>query len=198
VVSLPLLLLGCAWAGCGDTGGGSITLPRVEAPQELPKLPQGWRPHRDDSVGFAIGLPPGWKLRARGGKVLIRSPDHLVAVTLAVDRNGNALELPAARFATRSLSALPGFRATLRPSAPRPLRGTPLKAVQVTAAGTTKKGKITERATIVVLRRDAIVNYTVAVLENAESPVAAADRAYALKMVRTLRDQPVQTGAAPG
>ena len=51
-----------------------------------------------------------------------------------------------------------------------------------------------ERATLVVLRRDRLVNYTVAVLENAEEPGSSLDRVVALRMIRTLRDQPPKDG----
>jgi hypothetical protein len=173
------------------------TTPPPEVAQKLPKLPPGWKAHRDRSVGYAIGIPPAWQLQGHGGKVLIRSPDHLVALTLAVDRNGAALELPTRQFATRALAALPGFRARLQPAKPKQFEGTPLDAVETTATGTTKRGKLKERATVVVLRQDAVVNYTVAIVANAERGSAAIDRAFALKMVKTLRDQPVETLAAP-
>jgi hypothetical protein len=129
--------------------------------------------------------------------VLIRSPDHLVAVTVAVDRNADAFELSANKFATSALAALPGFRAHLVPSKPKPFQGTPLKAVETTAKGTTRPGRVPERATLIVLRRDRVVNYTVAVLENRQRRASRLDRAYALRMVRTMRDQPVQSRASP-
>src|SRR5215211_9227295 len=93
------------------------------------------------------------------------------------------------RFATQALAALPGFKAPLEPGKPERLGGTPLEAVQAAASGTTKDGD-RERATLVTLRRDALVNYTVAMLQNAEQPASADDRGVALRMVRTLRDQP--------
>ena len=165
--------------------------------QKLPKLPHGWRAHRDRVIGYAIGIPPGWRLRGGAERVLIRSPDHLVSVTLAVDRNGDALELPPRQFATRALAALPGFRTRLHPGKPKRFRGTPLDAVETTATGTTKKGKLRESATVVVLRQDAAVNYTAAIASNAERAAAAIDRAVAWKMIATLRDQPVETSVAP-
>ena len=188
-----------AATGCGSSDGGPPSAPPPpETAQKLPKLPHGWKAHRDRSVGYAIGVPPGWKLDSHAGKVLIRSPDHLVAVTLAVDRNGDALELPTGQFATRALAALPGFRSQLVPSKPKPFGGTPLKGVQAIATGATKPGRIPERATLIVLRRDRIVNYTVAVLENTQRAASKLDRSYALRMIKTLRDQPVQAQSAPG
>jgi hypothetical protein len=137
-------------------------------------------------------IPRGWHVRKREGAVLIRSPDHLVAVTLVADRSPAALEVPIDLFASRATKALRGFKARLEPSKPRPFDGTPLDAVQTLARGKTKSGKISERVTLVVLRRDSLVNYTVAVIKNARQARSAKDRAVALHMIRTLRDQPVK------
>jgi hypothetical protein len=183
-----------ALAGCG--GGSTITTEKARPPevaQKLPKLPSGWKARRDRSVGYAIGVPPGWELQEHGGNVLFRSPDHLVAVTLAADRDEKAFAVPLARFATQALAALPGFKEPLHPSKPRPFKGTPLEAVQSTATGA-EAGGLRERATLVVLRRDKAVNYTVGVLENAERQGSRLDRAVALRMIRTLRDQPSRSG----
>ena len=199
VAVAPIVALIVAATGCGGSSSAPppATTTAPETVQKLPKLPPKWKAHRDRSIGYAIGIPPGWKLDSHGGKVLIRSPDHLVAVTVAVDRNAAAFELSANKFATRALAALQGFRAQLVPSKPKRFRGTPLEAVETTAKGTTKPGRVPERATLIVLRRDRVVNYTVAVLENRQRRASRLDRAYALRMVRTMRDQPVQSRASP-
>jgi hypothetical protein len=185
-----------ALTACGGDSETTTTKPqREEVAQKLPKLPPGWKGHRDRKVGFAIGVPPRWERSGRGGKVLFRAPDHLVAMTLAVDRNPAAFEIPLGRFAKQALGALPGFKVPLDPSKPRPFRGTPFEAVETTATGT-QAGGLKERATLVVLRRDRLVNYTVAVVENAEHRGARLDRAVALEMVRTLRGQPVSSRAS--
>jgi hypothetical protein len=184
-----------ALVACGGDSETTTTKPqREEVAQELPKLPPGWKEHRDRELGFAIGVPAGWEKGGRGGKVLFRAPDHLVAMTLAVDRNPQAFKIPLERFAQQALGALPGFKVPLDPSKPKPFKGTPFKAVETTATGSQATG-LKERATLVVLRRDRLVNYTVAILENAEHGGAALDRAVALEMVRTLRGQPVESGA---
>ncbi len=115
----------------------------------------------------------------------------MVAVTLVAARDPDALEVPLDEFATSALAALPGFKTQLEPSTPRPFRRTPFAAVQTTATGTTKAREIKERTTLLVLRREGIVNYTVAIVENARRDRSAKDRAVALKMMHTLRDQPV-------
>jgi hypothetical protein len=198
-----LVALALAGAGCGE--GDDTTSqppPPVERAQRLPKLPKHWRAHRDQSIGYAIGKPPGWEVtrtRTDDGvqAALIRSPDHLLAVTLVATRDPEALSVPLEHFATSALAGLPGFRRRLEPSTPRPFPGTPLDAVQTMANGITKQRGIHERATLLVLRRDGIVNYTVAAVENARRSYSARDRAVALRMIRTLRDQPVGSTGRP-
>ena len=189
-----VVVLVLAAAGCGEDETNTSS-PPPETAQPLPKLPKGWQGHRDRSIGYALGIPPGWQV-SRGERTgvksaLIRSPDHLVAVTLVATRDPDALEVPLDQFATSALAALPGFEANLKPSPPRPFRRTPFDAVRTTATGITKMRGIKERTTLLVLRREGIVNYTVAVIENARRSRSAKGRAVALKMMHTLRDQPV-------
>jgi hypothetical protein len=190
-------LLAAGAAGCGGSGSTSAPPPPSEVPQALPKLPSGWHGRRDRTIGYAIGIPPGWRVDQSRNSTLIRSPDHLVAVTLSVDRNPDALELPLDEFATRALTALPGFKAPLEPGRPRPFGGTPLDAVESVATGTAESTGVQERVTLVVLRREGIVNYTIAIVENAKRGPSAQDRALPLRMVRTLRDQPVEARSSP-
>jgi hypothetical protein len=195
-----LVALAPIGAGCGGDETTSQP-PPAEVAQKLPKLPKGWRGHRDRSIGYAIGIPPGWQVTrsrtAGANAALIRSPDHLLAVTLVAARDPEALDIPLEQFATSALAGLPGFETPLQPGKPRAFAGTPLDAVETVANGTTKARGIKERATLLVLRRDSIVNYTVAIVENARRPYSAKDRAVALRMIRTLRDQPIGPAAPP-
>src|SRR5919109_562415 len=184
-IGLILAAAAAAAAGCGDSSETVPNAPPPERRQALPRLPRGWDAHRDRSIGYAIGIPPGWEVREHRGSALIRSPDHLVAVALGV---------PLERFATEALAALPGFKTPLEPSGPRRFGGTPLDGVETTAKGKTRSSGLDERVSLVALRRDAVVNYTVATVENAQRRRSAHDRAIALRMVRTLRDQPVKAG----
>jgi hypothetical protein len=199
--AIAALLAAALTVGVSGCGGGATTTSTTTAPQEvaqkLPKLPSGWKARRDRSVGYAMGVPTGWEVGGHGGRVLFRPPDHLVAVTLTADRSPGTFRVPIDRFATQALGALPGFKVPLEPGKPKPFKGTPLEAVQTTATGTQASG-LKERATLVVLRRDRIVNYTVAVLENAEQPGAELDRAVARRMIQTLRDQPVTKPGGEG
>ena len=194
-----MVALALAAAGCGSDE--TTTPPASETPQALPKLPKGWDAHGDRSIGYKIGIPPGWQVsRSRTARVkaaLIRSPDHLVAVTLVAARDPGSLAVPLEEFATSALAALPGFERRLEPSTPRPFRRTPLAAVQTVGTGTTKARGIKERTTLIVLRREGIVNYTVAIVENAQRSRSAKNRALALKMMHTLRDQPVGPPVPP-
>jgi hypothetical protein len=190
IVAALVAVAGAFAIGCGD-GSQTTTEPNrpKETAQKLPKLPAGWRARRDRSIGYAIGVPTGWQVSGHGDRVLYRSPDHLVAVTLTADRGQEAFDVSLERFAEQALGALPGFKAPLEPGKPKPFKGTPLEAVQTNASGT-QAGGLEERATLIVLRRDRFVNYAVAVLENAEHPGSELDRAVALRMVETLRDLP--------
>jgi hypothetical protein len=186
-------------AGCG--GGGSRSTATSPSPspketaQKLPKLPPGWRAHRDTTAGYAIGIPPGWKAAGHRRSVLFRSPDHLVAMTLTAGRDPGVFQVRPGKFASQALGGLPGFKVPLNPGKVRPFKGTPLKAVQVSASGS-QAGGLKENATLVVLRRDHLVNYTVAVLTNAQQAGANVDGAVALRMIQTLRDQPVKGGGS--
>jgi hypothetical protein len=189
-----VVALAIAATACGSDETSTEPVAAPETPQPLPKLPQRWDAHGDRSIGYKIGIPPGWQVsQSRTGRVkaaLIRSPDHLAAVTLVAARDTESLEVPLDEFATSALAALPGFETHLEPSTPRPFRRTPFAAVQTVATGTTRARGIKERTTLLVLRREGIVNYTVAIVENARRSQSAKDRAVALKMTHTLRDQP--------
>jgi hypothetical protein len=199
-VGLVVALVLAGGAGCGNDEPTTTTQPS-ETRQALPSLPKRWRAHVDRWIGYKIGIPPGWRVtrsRTEGVKAaLIRSRDHLVAITLVAARDPDALEVPLEEFATRALAALPGFRTQLEPSPTRPFARTPFDAVRTEATGTTKSRKIRERTTLVVLRREGIVNYTVAIVQNARRGYLGKKLAVALSMLRTLRDQPVETEARP-
>jgi len=194
------LLLGASLAAAGCGGGSDSTTTNSqpkETAQKLPKLPPGWKAHRDGTIGYAIGVPTGWEVREHRRSVLLRSPDHLVAVTLTANRDPSAFRVPVKKFASQALGGLPGFKVPLNPGKTERFEGTPLEAVQTSATGT-QAGGLKEQATLIVLRRDRIVNYTVAVLENAQEPGAGLDRAVAMRMIKTLRDQPPKPNGGSG
>jgi hypothetical protein len=118
-------------------------------------------------------------------------------VTLTATRDPGAFAVPIDKFAAQALGGLPGFKVPLDPGRARAFEGTPLKAVRTSASGS-QAGGLEENATLVVLRRDHLANYTVAVLANARQPGASVDRAVALRMIQTLRDQPANGSGSAG
>ncbi len=119
-----------------------------------------------------------------------------MAVTLAANRDPSVFETSPDKFASQALGGLPGFKVPLNPGKVKPFKKTPLKAVRTSASGS-QAGGLKENATLVVLRRDRLVNYTVAVLANSQQTGASLDRAVALRMIQTLRDQPVKASGKP-
>ena len=103
-------------AGCG--GGEDTTSPPAETSQPLPKLPKRLASHRDPSIGYAIGIPRRWQVsrsNEAGVKAsLIRSPDHLVAVTIVATRDSEALDVPLEEFATSRPGGPAGIREPAR------------------------------------------------------------------------------------
>jgi hypothetical protein len=155
----------------------------------VPDLPGGWKVHVNRPGGFALGVPPGWKAKDEGTSTSVRSFDHLVAVSITPDRTDEALAIPLEDFATRALIALPGFERELEPGPARRFRGR-YEGVEVRAAGTAAETGVRQRVRLVVLRRDAIVTFTV-VLAASTRPSARASNRLAERMLRTLRSRPV-------
>jgi hypothetical protein len=187
--------------GCGSSGSPTTSSTRTETPQSLPKLPADWKRYDDSSIGYAIGLPPGWKARhVRGQVSLIQSADHLVSVRITADRTSEGLDTPVVPFARAVIDSLPGYE-HLHAGKPRAFRGTPLQGARVVAEGTPKHGGPRTTAIVVVLRRPHLVNYTVLLTANANPVYAPKVRAYdlapALRMLQTLRDRPVANAVAP-
>jgi hypothetical protein len=182
-------------AGCGSSGTSTTVATRPETPQPLPKLPPGWHADANRSIGYAIGLPPGWKARDVHGQVtLIRSPDHLVSVRLTADRTPEALGVPVTDFASQALASLPGYGSLPSGSAHR-TGSHPLQIAQANAVAEAKSNGVRTALSAVVVRRPRIVNYTAIVAANA-TRAPSWEVALALRMLRTLRDRPV-TNAPP-
>lgn len=189
---LALLTAGAlVLAGCGGSDLEPPSPPADETPASLPKLPDGWSQRIDTTSGYAMGVPPGWRPVARGGRTLFRSPDEIAVVSISADRTDEALAIPVDQFATRAIAALGGFEQPLEPSEPRPFRGTPLDAVRVDAGGRVADTGVMQRVTLVVLRREGVVNYALVLAVNAGQPNSDFERDLALRMVETLRTYPI-------
>ena len=182
-------LAAAALAGCGSSG---VTPPKSvpETAQPPAAVPAGWVRKLDNEHGFSIAVPPGWQKSTRGDATLFRSPDHLVAVTLSVDRTSGAFATPVDEFARRTLVALPGYKGKLIPSPPKRIAGTPLDTAVVSSVGEAAASGVRQDISVAVLRRDHFVNYTAVIAANAAA-TPAAELALARQMLATLRDLPI-------
>jgi hypothetical protein len=183
---LAALCLVVAIAACGDEDEPAPPERPRETVDKLPELPDGWKPYVDRQVGFAIGRPPGWRAAHRGASTLLRSPDHLVAVSVSADRTLGAVGFPLDDYVEQAAEALPRF-GRLEVGRPRPFRDEyPAQAVRAEGV----KDGVRQRLLFVALRRRGVVTYPVLVARNAEKKSGYyADEA--LRMVRTLRGRPL-------
>jgi hypothetical protein len=177
-----------AAAGCGEDDGGEAPERRTETVDHLPELPAEWKRYVNDRAGFAIGLAPGWKAERRGTSTLLRSPDHLVAVSISADRTPEALEARLEPFAAGAAKSLPGFR-NLKTRKPRRFEQR-YTGVAVPARGRARESAVRQRLLLIVLRRKGIATYPVLIARNAERSSAFYGR-QAVKIVRTLRGRPI-------
>jgi hypothetical protein len=204
-----LAALTCAvLAGCGSTS--QTTSVPVETADPLPKLPASWHPYRDNALGFAIGVASGWRhdsacKAAEGGQggrhqskqptaVTFCAPDLLTTVSVAPDRGLQALEVPVDEFATRAFDALSKKRYgdSLRGGEPQPF-GDLYDGAEVSGRGTIPRSGFEQEVAVIVLRREQLVNFTVVVASNARR-APKSEQLTAERMVRTLRDEPVEHG----
>jgi hypothetical protein len=175
-----------AFAGCGGDEPEPPQSP-VETVDKLPSLPAGWHQYVNHRAGFAIGRPPGWRAKRRGQSTLLRSPDHLVAVSIAADRTAEAVEFPLAEYARRAVKALPHVK-RLEIDQTRPFKAH-YRAQAVGATGESKDG-LRQRLLFIAMRRDQLVTYAVLIARNIEKDSGFYKRE-ALRMLRTLRGRPI-------
>jgi hypothetical protein len=177
----------------GGCGGGGATTTEAPAPRETvdkpPLLPRGWNLLVNRSDGFSIGLPPGWRDIARGPGSLIRSPDHLVAVSLTADRTNEALEAPLDGFAADAIANLPGF-AQLRSGRPHRLSAR-YDAVEVRAIGRATASGVKQDLRLVLERRDRLAAYPILIARNAKLD-RGAYRPEIAAMLRSFRGRPIE------
>jgi len=183
------LIAGLAGAGCGDdddfTGSPN---PAKEQSDPPAKPPPGWRTFKNPRAGFTLSVPPGWPARARGGASLIRSSDHLVAVTVAADRSEAARTAPPQRYAQRTFGALPGFR-NLKPETVQDVRSSPYSNARVDGTGTLVKRRQLQHITVAAFQRPRRVTYTVVAFSApvAGTPAHAGDINLLLASLRARR-----------
>lgn len=187
-VALVALVLG----GCGSDSAPDSPPRAEETLEELPPLAPGWKRHVNSSGGFVLGLPPGWEARNRGTATLVSAFDRLAVVSISADRTREALSLPLEDFATRALTARPGYESALEPSEPREFDHH-YEGVIAEAEGTAGGSGVDQRVELIVLRRSGLVTLTVVIAINAR-PEGAASGLLAERMIDTLRSRPVGSG----
>jgi hypothetical protein len=187
LAGLAALSLIVAVGACGDDDGEPAAPERPrETVDKLPKLPEGWKQYVNRQVGFAIGRPPGWRAEHRGNSTLLRSPDRLVAVSIAADRTFDAVGFPLDDYVVQATEALPRFK-RLKVGRPRKFRDEyPAQAVGATGI----KDGVRQELLFIALRRRGVVTYPILVARNAEKR-SGYYQAEALRMVRTLRGRPL-------
>jgi hypothetical protein len=110
-----------------------------------------------------------------------------VAISISADRTADAQDIDLEQFATRALIALPGVRSGGQPSNPKPYDhrydGVESKLDNESSGG------VRQRISLIVLRRDRLVTFTVVVAANADRRARPAER-LAHEVISTLRSQP--------
>jgi hypothetical protein len=148
-------------AGCGgeDEFAGSPD-PASERNDPPAKPPPGWRTFANRPAGFTISVPPGWPARARGSATLIRSPERLLAVTVAADRSEAARTTPPREYARRTFHALPGFR-DVKVTGTHKVARSPYDSARVDGAGTLAQRRQRQHITVAAFRRGRHATYAV-------------------------------------
>jgi hypothetical protein len=188
LIVAAIVVAGCGGSDSTETTSTTTQRQHAEDADPLPDLPAHWKPYLNRAGGFAVALPPGWKASRQGTGSLIRSFDHLVAVSISPDRTPDAQSLGLDTFATRALLALPGVNAGTQPSDPKPYDHH-YDAVQSKYEAKDQKSGVDQRNSLIVIRRDHLVTFTVLIAANAD-PQAKPAVEVARKVVATLRSQP--------
>jgi hypothetical protein len=133
--------------------------------------------------------------RGAGAEVVVLcSPNLLTTVSVTVDRSTEALDVPVNQFATRAFQSLSDERygGSLEGGQPRKFGGV-YEGVAVSGKGRIPGSGFKQKVKLIVLRRESLANFTVVIAANASA--SAAQQRQAERMVRTLRDEPVENSA---
>ena len=152
-------VLGAAGCGGEDKFEGSPD-PATERNDPPADPPAGWRSFANRRAGFTLSIPREWAARTRRNATLIRSHDHLLAVTVAADRSASGRDTRPRRYARQAFRALPGFR-RLRPSRVSAVRGSPYASGRVDGTGVLARRGQRQRITVAAFRRRGRVTFTV-------------------------------------
>jgi hypothetical protein len=194
------LLITLAAAGCGGSDDESTTTtttttapkpPPKETRDPLPARPEEWQRYVNERGGYALLLPRGWKTKADGPQTLIRSYDHLVAVSIAPDRSADGVATPINDYATNTADELHGFKHGFETRGMRPLEHR-YDAVEVYGSGKSRAG-VEQRASVIVLRRGDVASLAVVLAANAKAAARESVR-IARRAISTLRTRAPKHG----
>jgi hypothetical protein len=175
-------------SGCGG-GSKQKDPPAGDQPSDVPaKPPPGWHNVTNGSAGFTLVAPRKWPTSTRRGATLIRSPDRLVAVTVAADRGAKGRHLRAQRYAEEIVRGLPGFGNVLVRRASR-IRGTPYESGRLEATAVLRSKRRGERVIVSVLRVPRYVSYAFIAFRNGRVPARVYDPVLE-RIVLSLRGRP--------
>lgn len=178
-----------ALAGLAPPCGGDETRapdPSQERADRAVRPPPGWRTLENGTAGFTIAVPPAWTARVRRAATLIRSPDKLLALTIAADRSEPGRTTPPPRYASLTIRELSGLD-------PAPIRrrggvrGSPYETATVEAT-TRRLARVRQRVSVSVFRRPGQVTYAAVAFMNAR--YVQANYRTLRRMLATLRARP--------
>jgi hypothetical protein len=197
--TLAALLVSLALPGCDDSDERAEPEPPPPPPKEtidhLGELPDDFERWVNRAGGFAFTAPRGWKVDDRGKGSLVRSFDRLVALSIVPDRSPEAFEVPVDQYANRAAEALAGFRDGLRVKGKARYEHR-YDGAEVLATGTARGG-VDQRVSVIVLRRDDLVTFTVVLAKNAEEAAGPSKR-LADRVIETIRSRPPRGGGPDG
>ena len=166
-IATALVLAGLLVAGCGDSKPRALDPdPAQETSDKPAKLPPGWRTVRNRKAGFTLSIPREWQASTRRGATLIRSGDHLLALTVQADRGSEGRELPPDSYARQTLAALPGFTTKLAPANTGSVDGSPYPNSRTDTVGTLARNKQRQRVSVAVFQRKGRVSYVASAFRN--------------------------------
>jgi hypothetical protein len=190
-----LVVCCAALAACGGDSKPRVLPPDParETSDAPAKPPSGWRTVRNPRAGFSIAIPRDWAARTRRGATLIRSGDHLLALTVAADRGELGREIAPRAYARRTLAALPGFKGGLQPL-PGDALDSPYANARMDARGKLERGGREQRVSAIVFQRKGRVSYVAIAFRNADVHPRLHDEELT-KVLQTLRAQPPVAGS---
>ena len=178
--------------GASDDDDSAPLAPPPETADPLPRLPNGWTASENDSIGVAVGLPPGWSEKVAGDKTTLRAPGSTVVVSVTADRSGEALHADLTDYALRIAEDLQGETVvSIDPNSIEQPEGGPGYEVASVTANATREGDGAGRTLqVVVVRRPELAAYPM-LIASGDNVDPAELRPIVNEIVASLRGRPV-------